>query len=93
LPVAGKMPTKNKFFLSFFCLLRFEGTFTSAFKDKKSKELKSSRNQGFLTFLHVDGRIRIRIRTNNDRSGYTILCEMNEFKFASELSFAQIFDQ
>jgi hypothetical protein len=31
----------------FFCLLRFEGTFTSAFKDEKTKELKSSRNQGF----------------------------------------------
>ncbi len=28
---------KNKFFKKFFCLILFEGTFTSFFKDKKSK--------------------------------------------------------
>ncbi len=33
-----KMPTKNEFFLlKFFCILLFEVTFTSFFKDKKSK--------------------------------------------------------
>jgi hypothetical protein len=31
------MPTKNKIKKKFFCLLLFEGTFTSFFKDKKSK--------------------------------------------------------
>ncbi len=32
-----KTPTKNQFNKMFFCLLFFEGTFTSFFKDKKSK--------------------------------------------------------
>jgi hypothetical protein len=41
--VAFKMRTKNKF----FCLLLFEGTFASDFKNKKSQ---NSRNQGFLFF-------------------------------------------
>jgi hypothetical protein len=31
----------------FFCLLLFEGTFTSFFKDKKSQKSQNSRNQGF----------------------------------------------
>jgi hypothetical protein len=35
---------KKLIFLKFFCLLLFEGTFTSFFQDKK---LKSSWNQGF----------------------------------------------
>jgi hypothetical protein len=32
-----KMPTKNYFKKKFFCILLFEGTFTSFFKDKRSK--------------------------------------------------------
>jgi hypothetical protein len=47
------------------------------------KELKNSKSQGFSFFLHVYGRIRIPISKNIDGSGYTILCEMSEFKFAS----------
>ncbi len=39
---------KYVFFQSFFCLLLFDGTFTSIFKGKTSK---SSRNQGFSYFL------------------------------------------
>ncbi len=31
----------------FFCLFLFEGTFTSFFKDKKSKKSQNNRNQGF----------------------------------------------
>jgi hypothetical protein len=31
------MPTKKIILKKFFCLLLFEGTFTSFFKDKKSK--------------------------------------------------------
>jgi hypothetical protein len=42
----------------FFCLLLFEGTFTSLFKDKKSK--RSHKTAGiFLLFLLADRRIRI----------------------------------
>jgi hypothetical protein len=33
------MPTKNKFFKQNFCLSRFEGTFTSFFKEKKEKKI------------------------------------------------------
>ncbi len=40
---AKKNLLKNKF----FCLLFFESTFTSFFKDKKSKKSQNSRNQGF----------------------------------------------
>ncbi len=32
-----KMPPKNDFFKTFFCIVLFEGTFTSFFKDKTSK--------------------------------------------------------
>jgi hypothetical protein len=39
---------KKLFFSKCFCLLRFEGTFTSFFKDKKVKKTsQNSRNQGF----------------------------------------------
>jgi hypothetical protein len=38
---------KTNFLHNFFCLLLFEATFTSFFKDKKSKESQNSRNQGF----------------------------------------------
>jgi hypothetical protein len=45
LKVANK---KLIIFTNFFCLILFEGTFTSFFKDKKSKRVtKNSRNQGF----------------------------------------------
>ncbi len=60
--VAENMLTKNKFlFPKFFCFYFFECTFTSVFKDKKSK---NSRVQGFfLLLLLVDignhGRIPI----------------------------------
>ncbi len=59
-------------FRQFFCWLRFEGTFTSLFKDKKRKRSKkNSRDQDLLLFsLLVDGRIRIRSCTYNDWSGY-----------------------
>jgi hypothetical protein len=32
---------------NFFCLLLFEGTLTSFFKDKSQKESQNIRNQGF----------------------------------------------
>ncbi len=35
----------------FFCLLLFEGTFTSFFKDKVQKKSQNSRNQDFLTIF------------------------------------------
>jgi hypothetical protein len=38
-------------FLNFFCLLLFEGTFTSFFKDKKSK--KSHKILGIKVFLTI----------------------------------------
>jgi hypothetical protein len=50
----------------FFCLLLFEGTFTSFFKDKKSK--RSHKTIGlrfFLLFLLDDRRIRIQRRIRN----------------------------
>ncbi len=34
---ASRGQQKTIFFIKFFCLLLFEGTFTSFFKDKKSK--------------------------------------------------------
>ncbi len=44
----------------FFCLLLFEGTFISFFKDKKSKRShKTVESKVFLTFLLDDRRIRI----------------------------------
>jgi hypothetical protein len=42
---------------TFFCLLLFEGTFTSFFKDKKSE--RSHKTVGILLFLLDDRRIRI----------------------------------
>jgi hypothetical protein len=39
------------FFLKFFCLLLFEGTFTSFFIDKKSK--RSHRTVGIKVFLTI----------------------------------------
>jgi hypothetical protein len=53
----------NKIIILIFCLLSFEGTFTSFFKEKSQKEVTKSRNQDFsLLFLLDDRRIRIRIR-------------------------------
>jgi hypothetical protein len=46
--VADKLPTKNKF----FCLLLFEGTFTSVFIEKFKKS-QNSRNQGFSYFFSL----------------------------------------
>jgi hypothetical protein len=56
---------KNK---KFFCLLLFEGTFTSFFKDKKSK--RSNKTVGikvFFLFLLDDRTIRIRIYASDKR--------------------------
>jgi hypothetical protein len=53
---------KQIFENNFFCLLLFEGTFTSFFKDKKSyRSHKSDKTVGiFSLFLLDDGRIRVR---------------------------------
>jgi hypothetical protein len=60
--VTFKMPTKKKIYKC-FCLLLFEGTFTSFFTDKKSQQRhKTVEIKVFLLFLLDDGRIRIRIR-------------------------------
>jgi hypothetical protein len=57
------MPTKNKFKKKFFCLLLFEGTFTSFSKTKSQKEVtKQKESRFFLLFLLADRRIRIRIQ-------------------------------
>jgi hypothetical protein len=58
--IRGSMPLTNGFAIdlqdaskklifqqNFLCLLLFEATFTSFFKDKKSKESQNSKNQGF----------------------------------------------
>jgi hypothetical protein len=42
-----KTPNKNLILRKLFCLLLFEGTFTSFFKDKIQKKSENSRNQGF----------------------------------------------
>ncbi len=57
---------KKLIFIKLFCLLLFEGTFTSFFKDKKSN--KSHKTVGikvFLTILFDDTRIRIRIHNSD----------------------------
>jgi hypothetical protein len=45
------------FFFKFTCILLFEGTFTSFFKDKVKKKSQSSRNQGFSYYngLMIEG--------------------------------------
>jgi hypothetical protein len=53
LSLTFKTPTKNLFFKKFFCLLLFEGSFTSFFKVKKLE------SRFFLLFLLDDIRIRI----------------------------------
>jgi hypothetical protein len=52
------MATKIFISLQVFCLLLFEATFTSLFKDKKViKKLQNSRNQGFSYYfcLMIEG--------------------------------------
>jgi hypothetical protein len=54
----------------FFCILLFEGTFTSFIKDKQS--YRSHKTDGinvFLTIFAEDRRIRIRISANGSGSG------------------------
>jgi hypothetical protein len=46
--------TKKKFLKKFSCLLPFEGTFTSFFKDKKSK--RSHKTVGIKVFLAIFAR-------------------------------------
>jgi hypothetical protein len=47
-----KTPTKNLFlFIKFLCLLLFEGTFTSFFKDKKSK--RSHKTEGGIKVFFI----------------------------------------
>jgi hypothetical protein len=61
-----KMPKKNDL-KKFFCLLLFEGTFTSFFKDKKiERSHKNSKNQG-RSYYFLDNRRVI------EGSGYTPL--------------------
>jgi hypothetical protein len=44
--------TKQILSKNFFCILLFEGTFTSFFKDKKvKKKSQNSRNQSFLNIF------------------------------------------
>ncbi len=53
-----KTPTKNKFKKKFFCLLLFQVTFSSFFKDKKSKKKsQNSMNHGFSCYfcLMIEG--------------------------------------
>ncbi len=45
--------TKNYFLSKFFCLLFFEGSFTSFFKDKVIKKSQNSRNQ-YIGMDHPD---------------------------------------
>jgi hypothetical protein len=57
------MPTKKLFKKRFFCILHFEGTFTSFSKGQKSKRShKTVEIKVFLLFLLNDRRIRIRIQ-------------------------------
>jgi hypothetical protein len=54
---------KKLFKKKFSCILLFEGTFTSFFKDKKSKRShKTVKSRFFLLNLLNDRRIRIRIQ-------------------------------
>ncbi len=64
------MPTKNLFYFYFICLLLFEGTFTSFFKDKNQKESQNSRNQGFSYYfcMLIEGSRSIPL-TNGSGSG------------------------
>jgi hypothetical protein len=54
----------------FFCLLFFEGTLHHFSRIKVIKKLQNSRIQGFLLFSLDDRRIRIRIRTSDERNRF-----------------------
>jgi hypothetical protein len=85
---------KKSFFPKFFCLLLYEGAFTSVFINKMSKKShKNSRNQGFLHFLLVYGRIRIRTQILTDPGGpkHTIRIHNKGKKYYNFFQFAQIF--
>jgi hypothetical protein len=60
----------------FFCILLFEGTFTSFFKGKKSKRSHktegSKQSRYFLLFLLNKIRLRIRIHTSDEWIGIRI---------------------
>jgi hypothetical protein len=61
------MPTKNKFFYNFFCILFFNGSFTSVFnRSHKTVEIK-----GFSYFfcLIMEGSGSIQITTDPDPEG------------------------
>jgi hypothetical protein len=64
-----KMPTKNNFFNRFFCFLRNIGTLTSFQIQRVIRNSQNCRNQDFKNILLADGRVRIRIRTDNYGSG------------------------
>jgi hypothetical protein len=64
---SSQVLTKNKFFNKFFCLILFEGTFTSGSKDKKSK--RSSDNDGSGSGRLKNIRI-LRIRIHNTGKNY-----------------------
>jgi hypothetical protein len=60
----------NKTLILVFCLLLFEGTFTSFFKDKKSKRInKTVGIKFFFTILLDDRRTRIPKTNGYDGSG------------------------
>jgi hypothetical protein len=62
----------TNFLTQFFCLLLFKATFTSFFKDKKSKESQNIRTQGFSYYfcMMIEGS---RSRTVSGGSGSTTL--------------------
>jgi hypothetical protein len=73
-PWLSKNQLKNVFFsLCFFCLLRYlgtAGTLTSVLKySKPLSSTKQLRLRFFLIVVLIDGKIQIRIRTTNYRSG------------------------
>ncbi len=66
--VSGFQDVNNKvFFPNLVFLLLFEGTFTSAFKYKKSQKVIKLEKSRFFLFCLLDGRIRI--HTNKYGSG------------------------
>ncbi len=70
----------------FFCLLLFEGTFTSCFKDKKSKRSHNTvESRFFLLFLLDEKRIRIRggPKTCESGSGTLLSVRVTNFRICS----------
>jgi hypothetical protein len=69
-----------------FCLLVFEGKFTSVFIDKKSgRTHKIVEIKVFLTFLLVDGRIQIRTKNDGSESGRPINIRIQNTGFVFHL--------